>query len=254
MAEKCGYTYCTPYYARCEAVTITHPRTAELAGHPSTPTFAASVGTGLKELITFRESRAQMIAPLPMVLAGLAGFPRPRAARLRRGASFGLLWRRLCDLQLGVYGSLRLCDRLPGVCALPRLCGLRLCACGSSRLCDRLLGVCALPRLCGLRLCACGSLRLAFLRSSAWGSSLPPLRLGKGLNLKLLVYARPALGDKKCKDRTLRGAGGFHINSGCRRGCGLPVWVGVLRSGADGRSLVVRFCVDGSWVLGILYI
>ena len=179
MAEKCVYKYCTPYYVRCEALTITHPRTAELAGHPSTPAFAASVGSGLKELITFRESRAQMIAPLPMVLAGLAGFPGPRAAGLRRVASFGLLWRRLCDLQLGVYGSLRLCDRL--------------------------LGVCALPRLCGLRLCARGSLRLSFLRSSAWGSSLPPLRLGEGLNLKLLVYARPALGDKKCKDRTLEG-------------------------------------------------
>jgi hypothetical protein len=142
--------------------------------------FAASVDSGLKELITFRESRAQMIRPLPMALAGLAGFPRPRAARLRRGASFGLLWRRLCDLQLGVYGSLRLCDRLLGVCALPRLCGLHLCACGSLRLCGRLLGV-------------CGSLRLFSLRSSAWGSSLPPLRFGKGLNLKLLVYARPAL-------------------------------------------------------------
>jgi hypothetical protein len=186
MAEKCGYKYCTPYYVRCEALTITHPRTAELAGHPSTPAFAASVDSGLKELITFRESRAQMIAPLPMALAGLAGFPGPRAAGLRRVASFGLLWRRLCDPQFGVYGSLRLCDRLPGVCALPRLCGLRLCACGSSRLCGRLLGV-------------CGSLRLSFLRSSAWGSSLPPLRFGNELDRKLLVYARPALGDKKCK-------------------------------------------------------
>ena len=180
MAEKCKYKYCTPYYVRCEAFKITHPRTAELAGHPSTPTFAASVDSGLKELITFRESRAQMIAPLPMVLAGLAAFPGPRAARLRRVASFGLSWRPLC--------------------------GLRLCACGSSRLCGRLLGV-------------CGSLRLSFLRSSAWGSSLPPLRFGKELNRKLLVYARHALGDQKCKDRTLRGAGGFHMNSGYR------VWV-----------------------------
>ena len=152
---------------------ITHPRTAELAGHPSTPTFAASVGSGLKELITFEVSRAQMIASLPMALAGLAGFPGPRAAGPRRVASFGLLWRRLCDRQLGVYGSLRLCDRLPGVCALPRPFWL-------------------------LR-CVCESLRLSFLRSSAWDSSLPPLRFGKELDRKLLVYARPALGDKKCK-------------------------------------------------------
>jgi len=193
MAEKCGYKYSTPYYyVRCEAFKITHRRTAELAGHPSTPTFAASVDSGLKELITFRESRAQMIGPLPMVLAGLAAFPGPRAARLRRVASFELSWRPLCGLRLCACGSSRLCDRLLGVCALPRLCGLHLCACGSLRLCGRLLGV-------------CGSMRLSFLRSSAWGSSLPPLRLGKGLNLKLLVYARPALGDKKCKDRTLEG-------------------------------------------------
>jgi hypothetical protein len=135
--------------------------------------FAASVDSGLKELITFRGSRAQMIAPLPMVLAGLAAFPGPRAARLRRVASFGLSWRPLC--------------------------GLRLCACGSSRLCDRLLGVCALPRPFWLLCCVCGSLRLSFLRSSAWGSSLPPLRFGNELDRKLLVYARPALGDKKCK-------------------------------------------------------
>jgi hypothetical protein len=142
-----------------------------------------------------------MIAPLPMILAGLAGFPGPRAGGLRRVASFGLLWRRLCDLQLGVYGSLPLCDRLPGVCALP------------------------LPFW--LLRCVCGSLRLSSLRSSAWGSSLPPLRFGKELNLKLFVYARPALGDKKCKDRTLRGAGGF--------GCG------VFGLGADGRAFVVGF-------------
>src|SRR6266568_5057139 len=98
-------------------------------------------------MIIFRESRAQMIRPLPIALAGLAGFPGPRAAGLRRVASFGLLWRRPCDLQFGVYESLR----------------------------------------------------LSFLRSSAWGSSLPPLRFGKELDRKLLVYARPALGDKKCK-------------------------------------------------------
>src|SRR6266849_11138125 len=104
-----------------------------------------------------------MIAPLPMVLAGLAGFPGPRAVGLLRVASFGLLWRRLCDRQLGVYGSLQLCDRLPGVCALPRPFWL-------------------------LR-CVYGSLRLSFLRSSAWGSSLPPLRFGKELNRKLLVCA-----------------------------------------------------------------
>jgi hypothetical protein len=166
MAEKCVSKYCTPYYVRCEAFKITHPRTAELAGHPSTPTFAASVDSGLKELITFRESRAQMIATLPMVLAGLAAFLGPRAARLPRVASFGLSWRPLC--------------------------GLRLSACESSRLCDRLPGVCALPRPFWLLRCVCGSRRLSFLRSSAWGSSLPPLRLGKGLNLKLLLYARPA--------------------------------------------------------------
>ena len=116
-----------------------------------------------------------MIAPLPMVLAGLAGFPGLRAARLPRVASFGLSWRPLC--------------------------GLRLSACGSSRLCDRLPGVCALPRPFWLLRCVCGSLRLSFLHSSAWGSSLPPLRFGKELNRKLLVCARPALGDKKCKDR-----------------------------------------------------
>src|SRR6266849_4038855 len=98
-----------------------------------------------------------MIAPLPMALAGLAGLPGPRAAGLRRVASFGLLWLRLCDLQLGVYGSLRLCDRPPGVCALPRPSWL-------------------------LR-CVCGSLRVSFLRSSAWASSLPPLRFGKELDL-----------------------------------------------------------------------
>src|ERR1017187_6562356 len=109
-----------------------------------------------------------MIAPLPMASGGLAGFPGPRAARLRRVASFGLLWRPLC--------------------------GVRLCACGSLRLCDRLLGVCVLPRPFWLLRCVCGSLRLSFLRSSAWGSSLPPLRSGKELNLKLLVYARPAFG------------------------------------------------------------
>src|SRR5713101_10153572 len=119
-----------------------------------------------------------MIAPLPMALGGLAGFTGPRAAGLRRFASFGLLWRRLCEMQVGVYGSLRLCDRLPGVCALPRPSWL-------------------------LR-CVCGSRRLSFLYSSAWGSSLPPLRFGKELNRKLLVYTRPALGDKKCKDRTLK--------------------------------------------------
>ena len=127
------------------------------------------MGSGLKELITFRESRAQMIAPLPMALGGLAGFQGPRAAGLRWFASFGLLWRRLCEMQFGVYGSLRLCDRLPGVCALPRPFWV--------------LGY------------VCGSLRLSFLRSSAWGSSLPPLRFGKGLNLKLLIYARTALRD-----------------------------------------------------------
>jgi hypothetical protein len=151
------------------------------------------------------QSRAQMIAPLPMVLAGLAGFPGLRAARLRRVASFGLSWRPLCGLHLCACGSSRLCDRLLGVYALPRLCGLHLRACGSLRLCGRLLGV-------------CGSLRLSFLRSSAWGSSLPPLRFGKELDRKLIVYARPALGDRKCKDRTLRGAGRVHMYSGCRRG------------------------------------
>jgi hypothetical protein len=127
-----------------------------------------SVGSGLKELITSRESRARMIAPLPMALAGLAGFPVPRAARLRRVASFGLLWRRLC--------------------------GLRLCACGFSRPSARPLdvfvwqqpfwlrrGVCGLLRLSRQQLDAlqrsvCGSLRLSFLRSSAWGSSRPPFR------------------------------------------------------------------------------
>ncbi len=98
-----------------------------------------------------------MIAPLPMALGGLAGFPGPRAAGLRWFASFGLLWRRLCEMQFGVYGSLRLCDRLPGVCALPRPFWV--------------LGY------------VCGSLRLSFLRSSAWASSLPPLRFGKELDL-----------------------------------------------------------------------
>jgi hypothetical protein len=173
----------------------------------------------LKELITFRESRAhwaQMIRPLPIALAGLAEFPGSRAAGLRRVASFGLLWRRLCDLQFGVYGLLRLCDRLPGVCALPQPLWL-------------------------LR-CVCGSLRLSFLRSSAWGSSLPPLRLGKGLNLKLVVYARPASGDKKCKDRTLRGAGGFHMYSACRRRCGLRGRVWVSDFAWLGRLILARGC------------
>ena len=158
-----------------------------------------------------------MIAPLPMVLAGLAGFPGPRAARLRRVASFGLLWRRLCDLRFGVYGSLRLCDRLPGVCALLRPFWL-------------------------LR-CVCGSLRLSFLRSSAWGSSLPPLRFGKELNLKWLVYARPALGDKKCKDRTLRGVGGLH--SIARAGVGVDfgrVWVRGIRVGGGWSGLRCGVC------------
>src|ERR1039458_3361988 len=41
-----------------------------------------------------------MIAPLPMASGGLAALPGPRAARLRRVASFGLLWRPLCGLRL----------------------------------------------------------------------------------------------------------------------------------------------------------
>jgi hypothetical protein len=133
--------------------------------------------------VTFRGSRARMMAQVPMALAGsarLAGFREPRAAELPRVASFGLLWRPLCGRRFYACGFSRLCDRLLGVCALLRLCGRRPCACESSPLCGLPLGVCGLLRLFSLR--------------SSWGSSLPPLRFGKGLNLKLLVYARPAFG------------------------------------------------------------
>ena len=117
------------YYARCEALTITHPRTAELAGHPSTPTFAVSVDSGLKELITFRESRAQMIAPLPMVLAGLAGFSGAAGCEATAGCVFWALVAaalRAPPLRLRVFAALRPATRCLRVAAALRAPPLRL--------------------------------------------------------------------------------------------------------------------------------
>ena len=180
--------------------------------------FPVSVGSGLKELITFRESRAQMIAPLPMGLAGLAGFPGPRAAGLRRVASFGLLWRRLCDLQFGVYGSLRLCDRLPGVCALPRPFWL-------------------------LR-CVCGSRRLSFLRSSAWGSSLPPFTIRKGIKPEVACLCKTCLGRQEMQRPHPEGARvGFICIAGACVGVGFGrVWVPGIRIRGGWSVLRCRFC------------
>ena len=109
---------------------------------------------------------ALSMAPAPMAPAGLAEFLEPRAAG-RRVASFGLLWRRPC--------------------------GRRLCGCGSLRLCGRLLGVCALPRPFWLPRCVCGSLRLSCLRSSAWGSSLPPFSIRERIRSEVACLCNTCL-------------------------------------------------------------
>jgi hypothetical protein len=144
-----------------------------------------------KELIRFRgfwaqRSRARMMAQVPMAPARLAGFPESRAAGLER-----------------FPGLQRVVEELPPVASfgLPslRLSWLRICACGFSRPSAPPLdvsvwqqpswlrrGVCGLGQLSphqpdALQRSVCGLLRLSFLRSSAWGSSLPPLRLREGI-------------------------------------------------------------------------
>src|SRR5712692_5767277 len=75
----------------------------------------------------------------------------------------------------------------------------------------------------GLRLRVAAAFFPALFRLGLISSSVT---IRKGIRPERLVYARPASGDKKCKDRTLRGAGGFYMYSGCLRGCGLREGLG----------------------------
>jgi hypothetical protein len=120
--------------------------------------------------LTFPGSPAPLVVQVPMALPWAL-------ARLGLGRVLQLLSPAELRALVASFGPLS-----------RRLFWLRLCGCGSLRLCGRLRGFCALLRP-SLRRCGVCSRRHFSLPFFAWGSSLPSVAIPEGFNVKFVISA-----------------------------------------------------------------